>query len=88
MSDSTGVSKIVVKAFKSGNLSIRAFARGVKGGYVSGKLDIEVPSPPLDRIVFVEPVDKVYTNTIVNFKAEVFDKANLLPTKLKKGVIL
>jgi len=83
MSDSTGVSKIVVKAFKSGNLSIRAFARGVKGGYVSGKLDIEVPAPPLDRIVFVEPVDKVYTNTIVNFKAEVFDKANLLREDLK-----
>ncbi len=63
-----------ISPFVDIKLSIRAYARDVKGGYVSGKLDIEVPAPPLDRIVFVEPVDKVYTNTIVNFKAEVFDK--------------
>ena len=78
MSDSTGVSEITVQAYKSGKLSIRAYARGVKGGYVSGQLEINVPSPPLDRVVFVDPNKKVYTGTNVNYEAQVFDKANLL----------
>ena len=78
MSDSTGVSEVTVQAYKSGKLSIRAYARGVKGGFVSGQLQIDVPSPPLDRVVFVEPSDPVYTGTSVNYAAEVYDKANLL----------
>lgn len=78
MSDSTGVSEITVQAYKSGKLSIRAYARGVKGGNVMGKLEIDVPNPPLDRIVFVEPSKKVYTGTSVNYETQVFDKANLL----------
>ena len=43
-----------------------------------GKLEIDVPNPPLDRIVFVEPSKKVYTGTSVNYETQVFDKANLL----------
>ena len=78
MSDSTGISEITVQAYKSGKLSIRAYARGVKGGYVSGQLEIDVPSPPLDRVVFVKPNEKVYTGTIINYEAQVFDKANIL----------
>ena len=78
MSDSTGVSEITVQAYKSGKLSIRAFARGLKGGFVSGILELDVPDPPLDRIVFVDPDKKVYTGTNVSYEAQVFDKANLL----------
>ena len=59
MSDSTGVSEITVQAYKSGKLSIRAFARGLKGGFVSGILELDVPDPPLDRIVFVDPDKKM-----------------------------
>ena len=43
MSDSTGVSEITVQAYKSGKLSIRAYARGVKGGNVIGQLEIDFP---------------------------------------------
>ena len=78
MSESTGVSEITVQAYKSGKLSIRAFARGLKGGFVSGILELDVPNPPLDRIVFVDPDKKVYTGTNVSYEAQVFDKANLL----------
>ena len=83
VSDSTGVAEITIKAYKGGKLAIRAYARGVKGGFVSGMLNIDVPDPPLDRIVFVDPVDKVYTNTNVSYSAQVFDKANLLREDVK-----
>jgi len=83
LSDSTGVSEITVKAYKSGKLSLRAYARGVKGGYVSGRLTVDVPDPPLDRIVFDEPTDKVYTGTTVNYSVKVYDEANLVRDDLE-----
>ena len=83
LSDSTGVSKITVKAYKSGKLSVRAYARGVKGGYVSGRLNVLVPDPPLDRIVFDETIDKVYTGTTVNYSAKIYDEANLIRDDLE-----
>ena len=83
LSDSTGVSKVTVKAYKSGKLSVRAYARGVKGGYVSGRLNVFVPDPPLDRIVFDETIDKVYTGTTVNYSAKIYDEANLIRDDLE-----
>ena len=83
LSDSTGVSKVTVKAYKSGKLSVRAYARGVKGGYVSGRLNVLVPDPPLDRIVFDETIDKVYTGTTVNYSAKIYDEANLIRDDLE-----
>ena len=40
-------------------------------------MPIEVPFPGLDRIVFNDPVSEVYVGTYVNYKTEVFDKANM-----------
>ena len=48
-----------------------------------GSMPIEVPIQGLDRIVFNDPVSNVYVGTYVNYKTEVFDKANMKRTESK-----
>ena len=77
-SDSTGVAEVTIKVYKPGKLSINAFSLTQKReDRVTGRMPIEVPFPGLDRIVFNDPVSNVYVGTYVNYKTEVFDKANM-----------
>ena len=77
-SDSTGVAEVTIKVYKPGKLSINAFSLTQKReDRVTGRMPIEVPFPGLDRIVFNNPVSNVYVGTYVNYKTEVFDKANM-----------
>ncbi len=84
ISDSTGVAVVTIKAFKPGklNLSVRSISQK-REDRVMGNMPIEVPFPPLDRIVFNDPILNVYVGTYVNYKTEVFDKANLKRTESK-----
>ena len=84
ISDSTGVAVVTIKAFKPGklNLSVRSISQK-REDRVMGNMPIEVPFPPLDRIVFNDPISNVYVGTSVNYKTEVFDKANLKRTESK-----
>ena len=76
--DSSGVSEVTIKAYTSGKLTLRAYAYVSGGDRIYEKYEVDVPSPPLDRVVFVNPADPVYTGTSVNYAAEVYDRANLL----------
>ena len=78
ISDSTGVAKVTIKAFKPGNLSlsVRSIAQK-RSDRVMGRIPIHVPAPPLDRVAFVDPVSKVYVGTSVKYSTEVYDQADL-----------
>ena len=77
-SDSTGVAEVTIKVYKPGKLSINAFTlTKEREDRITGRMPIEVPFPGLDRIVFNDPVSNVYVGTYVNYKTEVFDKANM-----------
>jgi len=76
-SDSTGVAKVTIKAYKPGklNLGVGSFSSGRR---VTGSMVIQVPYPPLDRIVFNEPKSRVYAGTATNYSTTVFDQAELV----------
>jgi len=76
-SDSTGVAKVTIKAYKPGklNLGVGSFSREQR---VTGSMVIQVPYPPLDRIVFNEPKSRVYAGTATNYSTTVFDQAELV----------
>ena len=76
-SDSTGFATVTIKAYKPGklNLSARSISREKR---VMGSMVIQVPYPPLDRIVFNEPKSKVYAGTATNYSTTVFDQAELV----------
>jgi len=76
MSDSTGISTVSVKAFDAGELNLSAYAYGKKGRTV-GRMKVNVPMPPLEKISFIDPSKKVFVGTSVNYSVEVYDKANI-----------
>ena len=84
ISDSTGVANITVKAYKPGklSLSVRSISKK-REDRVTDKIVIQVPYPPLDRIVFEEPQSKLYVGTAVNFSTTVYDKADLVRDSAK-----
>jgi len=81
-SDSTGVAKVTIKAYKPGklNLGVGSFSSGRR---VTGSMVIQVPYPPLDRIVFNEPKSRVYAGTATNYSTTVFDQAELVRKNAK-----
>jgi len=81
-SDSTGVAKVTIKAYKPGklNLGVGSFSSGQR---VMGSMVIQVPYPPLDRIVFNEPKSRVYAGTATNYSTTVFDQAELVRKNAK-----
>ena len=82
ISDSTGVATVTIKVYKPGKLSLAVRSISEKrSDRVMGGIPIHVPSPPLDRIAFVNPVSKVYVGTSVKYTTEVFDQANLKRTE-------
>ncbi|GIT74076.1 MAG: hypothetical protein Ct9H300mP29_0700 [Candidatus Neomarinimicrobiota bacterium] len=56
-------------------MSVRSISREKR---VMGSMVIQVPYPPLDRIVFNEPKSKVYAGTATNYSTTVFDQAELV----------
>ena len=82
MSDSTGVANVTIKAYKPGKLSLSVRSISQKReDRVTASMPIDVPFPGLDRIVFNDPVSNIYVGTYVNYKTEVFDKANMKRTE-------
>ncbi len=78
LSDSTGVANVTITAFKPGKLSLSVRSISEKReDRVSATMPVEVPFPEIDRIVFNDPFQSVYTDTYVNFSTQVFDQANL-----------
>ena len=76
MSDSTGISTVSVKAFDAGELNLSAYAYGKKGRTV-GRMKVNVPMPPLEKITFIDPSKKVFVGTSVNYSVEVYDQAKI-----------
>jgi len=85
-SDSTGVAKVTIKAYKPGKLilGVRSISREKR---VMGRMVIQVPYPPLDRIVFNEPKSRVYAGTATNYSTTVFDQAELVRKDAKVELI-
>ncbi|MGY8786920.1 MAG: LVIVD repeat-containing protein [Fidelibacterota bacterium] len=90
ISDSTGVATVTVTAHKPGRLSLSTQTITVKrDDRIRASLIVNVPFPPLDRIVFNQQPSKLYQGTATLLSVEVFDKANLnrseLTVKLKSS---
>ena len=79
ISDSTGVATVSVKPYKPGKLtlSVRSISQK-REDRVYGGMTVQVPFPPLNRIVFDNPQKKLYVGTSLQYKTTVFDEANLL----------
>ncbi len=79
MSDSTGVATVTIKPYKPGKLSLSVRSISQKReDRVYDKMIVQVPFPPLDRIVLNGPSKKLYAGTSVRYTTEVYDKADLL----------
>ncbi|MDP6340090.1 MAG: Ig-like domain-containing protein [Candidatus Marinimicrobia bacterium] len=79
ISDSTGIAKVTVKAYKPGklSLSVRSISQKREDRIVD-KMVIQVPYPPLEKIVFDDPQSKVYVGTAVNYSTTAYDQADLV----------
>ena len=83
ISDSTGIASVTLKAHKPGRLSLSTRTITVKReDRISANLIINVPSPPLDRIVFNQRPSKLYSGTSTPLSVEVFDEADLKRSEL------
>ena len=79
ISDSTGVAKVTIKPYKPGKLSLAVRSISQKReDRVYDRMTVQVPFPPLDRIVLNGPSKTLYAGTTVRYTTEVYDKANLL----------
>jgi len=75
-SDSTGFAKVNVKATRTGLLLLKVRSVG-SGASVVGTMEINVPYPPVDHLVFNQTPGKLYTETSTSFSVEVIDEAGL-----------
>jgi len=83
ISDSTGVATVTLKAHKPGRLSLSTQTITVKrDDRVRSSLVVNVPSPPIDRIVFNQTPSKLYVGTATALSVEVFDEAELNRSEL------
>ncbi len=83
ISDSTGIASVTLKAHKPGRLSLSTRTITVKReDRIRANLIINVPSPPLDRIVFNQRPSKLYSGTSTPLSVVVFDEANLKRSEL------
>ena len=83
ISDSTGIASVTLKAHKPGRLSLTTRTITVKReDRITANLIINVPYPPLDRIVFNQRPSKLYSGTSTPFSVEVFDEADLKRSEL------
>ena len=78
ISDSTGVAIVTVKAHKPGRLRLSTRSITVKrDDRIRDNIIVNVPYPPLDKIVFNKTPNKLYVGTITEFLVEVFDISGL-----------
>ena len=83
ISDSTGIASVTLKAHKPGRLSLSTRTITVKReDRITANLIINVPYPPLDRIVFNQRPSKLYSGTSTPLSVEVFDEADLKRSEL------
>ena len=83
ISDSTGIATVTLKAHKPGRLSLSTQTITVKReDRIRANLIVNVPSPPLDRIVFNQKPSKLYSGTSTPLSVEVFDEADLNRSEL------
>lgn len=83
ISDSTGIAIVTLKAHKPGRLSLSTRTITVKReDRIRANLIINVPSPPLDRIVFNQRPSKLYSGTSTPLSVVVFDEADLKRSEL------
>ena len=79
ISDSTGIARVTIQPYKSGDLKLRTRSIAVKRiDRVYGTMKVHVPEPALRKIVFVNLEDELYSNTSFELKANVLDEANQL----------
>ena len=79
ISDSTGIARVTIQPYKSGDLKLRTRSIAVKRiDRVYGTMKVHVPEPALKKIVFVNLEDELYSNTSFELKANVLDEANQL----------
>ena len=83
ISDSTGVATVTVTAHKPGRLSLSTQTITIKrDDRIRGALVVNVPSPPVDRIIFNQKPSKLYVQTATAISVEVFDEADLNRSEL------
>ena len=83
ISDSTGIASVTLKAHKPGRLSLSTRTITVKReDRISANLIINVPYPPINRIVFNQRPSKLYSGTSTPLSVEVFDEADLKRSEL------
>ena len=83
ISDSTGIATVTLKAHKPGRLSLSTQTITVKReDRIRANLIVNVPWPPLDRIVFNQKPSKLYSGTTTPLSVEVFDEADLNRSEL------
>ena len=83
ISDSTGIASVTLKAHKPGRLSLSTRTITVKReDRITANLIINVPYPPLDRIVFNQRPSKLYSGTSTPLSVVVFDEADLKRSEL------
>ena len=83
ISDSTGIANVTIKTHKPGRLSLSTRTITVKReDRITANLIINVPYPPLDRIVFNQRPSKLYSGTSTPLSVEVFDEADLKRSEL------
>ncbi|MDP6339853.1 MAG: hypothetical protein QF842_05955 [Candidatus Marinimicrobia bacterium] len=79
ISDSTGYAKVKIKPHKPGNLKLRVRNVAVKReDRIYGAVNVTVPKPKLDRIVFQDSMDKYYSESSIQLNTIVYDEADLV----------
>ena len=79
ISDSTGFALVTLKAYKPGDQYLAVRSITVKReDRVRARIPIQVPYPPIARVVFNEPAKKLYTSTTLPYSVTVFDEAGLI----------
>ena len=78
ISDSTGFAAVSIKAFRPGHQILNVRSISVKRiDRVKAKIPVEVPYPPISRIIFDDPVKKQYAGTTLEYSVTVFDEVGL-----------
>ena len=73
VSDSTGVAEVTIQPRRSGKLLLKV--RSLNG--VVGELNVNVPKPAIDKLVFSQYPSKLYAGTVTPFKVSIIDLAGM-----------
>ena len=76
-SDPTGSVTAKVKAYLPGSFTLTARTVAPRDERMQAGIPVTVAFPPLDRITFINPQEKLYTGTTFAYRTKVFDTANL-----------